>query len=406
MPLTDQYLNQKLYDQFNQALGGASASGGVGDQYITNFKNAYKQMTGQEAGLPEIQSFIQNAGVSSANLPGDLSYGDLTNLAQSYTQNTYGPQIQKYQQQQQSDSLAGVQKQVGDLVNQQTENFTKQFSDPNSNVFKSFAGNMNNLGITPSSGAFQSGMGSTIASAGSDFINQMLGGVTQPALNSIQGASSAPYQQTMQNRYSGLGHLNELGDFGLQAELAKYLSENMQPNGFEKGLGYANTASSILGNVMSAGADAKSTSYVCKELIKRGLICEQDMDDFHVHIMPAMFKKGRAFWKYAKDGYAMVKAANEVGIDWKKVKPLLFDFVMAEKDPAKAVDLYAKACALICFMVEPRLWDERVLRTSVWDSLLFLPRLLLYKPFQDALLKCLRVKMLLVYDKPRCSHAR
>jgi hypothetical protein len=407
MALTDTYLNQDLFDQFNGALGAASAGGGVGDQYITNFMNAYKQMTGQDAGINEIQGFIKNAGLQSAALPGDLGYGDLNNLSNSYVQNTFGPQVQKYQQQQQTDSLNGVQKQIGDLVNQQTQNFTKQFSDPTSDVYKTFSGNMNNLGITPSSGAFQAGMGSTIAGAGSGFINQMLGGVTSPALNNIQGTSSAPYQQTMQNRYSGLGHLNELGDFGLQSDLAKFLQNQMQPSGFEKGLGYAKTASSILGNTAGPGMaiGSQMTSYVCKELIKRNLITESDMNDFHTHIMPAMFTKGRAFWKYACDGYAMVQAANQAGIDWKKFKPLLFDFVMAEKNPAKAVNLYAKACALICYSASvPELWDNRVLRTSIWDSIPFFPHLFTYKPFLEALLKCIRMKLAFVMDRPEVAH--
>ena len=79
---------------------------------------------------------------------------------------------------------------------------------------------------------------------------------------------------------------------------------------------------------------------------------------------------------------------------------------MNEPDSCKAVDLYADACRQICEMSDVSLWDERVMRTSWVDSLMFIPLLMTYRPFLDALRKCLRIKMLIIYDKPRCEAHR
>src|SRR5258708_5331998 len=167
----------------------------------------------------------------------------------------------------------------------------------------------------------------------------------------------------------------------------------------------ASGAAQGAGNLGQGAAGFKqATSYVCLELIRCNLICESDMDDFHVHIMPALFKKGRAFWKYAMDGYNLVQAVNVKGLNWKHFKPLLFDRVMEESDPCKAVDLYADACHQLCISAAPDLWDGRVFRSSLLDSAPFIPFLFFYTPFLKALWKCIRIKTLILYDRPRCEH--
>ena len=212
------------------------------------------------------------------------------------------------------------------------------------------------------------------------------------------------YPLGVSSQFNDLSHLNQLQDFGLESSLAEKLANQAQPSGFEKGLGYASAASDIGANLAKAGPSNYGTSYVCKELIRRGLICDMDMDDFHVHIMPAMFKKARAFWKYAMDGAKLVNAVNRKGLDWKHFKPLLFDRVMEEPDPCKAVDLYADACHQLCISADRSLWDPKVYRTSFLDSIPYLPFLFAYKPFLEALWKCIRMKTLILYDRPRCQH--
>jgi hypothetical protein len=389
------YLPQDIYDQFTGALGASSTASGVGDQYINQFRQAYKNLTGTDPGVQDIQNFVQQAGVSSAGLPGDLSFQDLSSLANNYVQQTYPNQVSQYSQQQQTDQLGKTSGLINNLVSSVTGNAAKLFSDPKSDVYRSFSGAMNNMGITPSSGAFQAGAGGALAGTANDAINKALETVGIPAIGGIQGQSNMPFQ--MAGNQNGLGHLNELGDFGLKAAYDQLAARDAAPSGLDKGLGYG---ASFLGAAGSAGqgigAASQVTSYICKELIARGLIFEQDMHDFHAHIMPAMFQKGRAFWKYAMDAGWLAFAINrreDSAEIWKTFKPDLFDRVMTELDPCKAVDLYSEACMRLCQIAAPDLWDEKVYRTSFLDSLLFLPRLLTYRPFLEALRKAIRVKL-------------
>lgn len=366
------------------------------------FKTTFKNLTGQDATPDQIGQFAQGALYNSWIAPGELTYSDNSNLANNYVQNQFSPQIASYNQQQQTNQLQNTQQMIQDLVSKQTAAQAADLTNPNSPTYKSFAGLMNNMGITPDSGAFQEGIGGQLGSNAASAINAALGGVSMPALSGIQGMTNFPLQFASGN--SNLGHFNEVSDFSLQALYDQLAARDAAPSGLDKGLGYGAAFLNGAGNAaIGSSALMNSTSYVCKELIKRGLISESDMDDFHVHIMPAMFKKGRAFWKYAMDGRALVDSANAVGLKWEFFKPMLFDHVMQKNDPCKAVDQYAKACKMIAWTTDPALWDERVFRTSFWDSLPFLPRLFCYKPFLEALWKCVRFKFAFLMDRPEVS---
>lgn len=415
--------NPDYYQYLPGAITNNGAWGG-GDQNNSNvqqvnsavemFMQQYKNLTGVAPTGQQIHDFAQNALAGAWGAPGDLTYSDNSNLANNYIQNSAGPQIAQHQQQQQSDQLGKTQQTIKDLVQQQTAASAADLTNPTGPTYQAFSGALNNLGITPSSGAFQAGLGGTLGQNASRSINSALGAVSLPAISGIQGMNQIPYQFAQGN--SDLSHLNQVSDFGMEAELAKILASQGQMSGTQQilgntfaGLNAGGNAAGGVGKLISAlgsggsgGSGGSQTSYVCMELIKRGLLCESDMDDFHVHIMPAMFKKGRAFWKYAMDGWRLVNAVNAKSLDWKAFKTLLFDRVMEEADPCKAVDLYADACHQLCISSDRSLWDKRVYRTSFWDSLIFLPRLLVYRPFMEALFKCVRIKMLFIYDKPRC----
>jgi hypothetical protein len=305
--------------------------------------------------------------------------------------------------QQEADQIKAQIPIIGDLINQQMTGQIKNLTDPNSEQYKTFAGNLNNLGITPSSGAFQSGLGSAVGGAANDFLGKAIGAVGLPIAQTYAQGMTTPFTDAMSRPGQLFNHNLDLQDFLQQMTAANNLFDKSQPSDLQKGIGIFGGAGQGVEGLGKGTAALAQTSYVCKELIERGLLCESDMDDFHVHIMPALFKKGRAFWKYAMDGYNLVQAVNKRGLDWKAFKPLLFDRVMAEPDPCKAVDLYADACHQLCISTDRSLWDQRVYRTSIWDSLIFLPRLFTYTPFLEALIHCIRVKMLFIYDKPKCE---
>lgn len=397
-----------IYEAYPEWGGGAATNNAEvqGVQQGTQlFKQAFQNLLGRAPTADELGQYQSGALFNQFQTSGwNPTYGDQSGLANAYVQNQFGPQAAQYQQQQQTSQLGTDQNLVQNMVNQTMGNTAAQFSNPNSSIYQAYAGNMNNLGISPSSGAFQAGAGSTIANSGLDASNSALQSIGIPGVQQIGQTGQNPYQNSFGSGQSALSNLENQFNFNQQSALGRQLADMSQPSTAQKDIGMASGASNALSNLMGSGAQAQMTSYVCLELINRGLLCEMDMDDFHVHIMPAMFKKGRAFWKYAVDGKRLVDSVNDRGLDWKVFKPLLFDRVMAEPDPCRAVDLYADACHQLC-LGDPSLWDERVFRTSLVDSIPFLPALLCYKPFQKALLKCLRIKTLILYDRPRCQHA-
>lgn len=400
MPFQFDYggLDPQAWNQYGSQSGGQWDKG-MSDLQL--FGQSYYNMTGKNPTSDDYNNFLKQ-GLMGAPNSSLGNYSDMSNLANNYVQNTYSPQIADYQKQQQQTQLGQTQQTIQDLVNKQTQSTTADLTNPTGPTYGQFSGMMNNMGITPSSGVFQAGLGGVIGQNAANAENQALGQVSLPAISGMQNTANYPFQIAGNN--SDMSHINSEQDFGLQAQLAQILAKEGQPSGTQNMFGMATGAAGGAGSLLQGGSSAyNATSYVCKELIKRDLICQEDMDDFHVHIMPAMFKKGRAFWKYAVDGWRLVEAVNKKGLDWKVFKPLLFDRVMEEPDPCKAVDLYADACHQLCISSDRSLWDERVFRTSVTDSLIFLPRLLTYAPFIKALAKCFRIKTMFLYDKPRCE---
>lgn len=381
--------------------------GGMDDQFTGMFRN----MVGRDPTDQEQSAMFQNIGNSVFDSPsgyGGTSYADFQNLFNPYIQNTYGQEIKNNQQSAGESQLKSSENSVNDIVNQTMGNVGKQFSDPLSMLYQGFSGGMNNLGISPTSGAFQAGAGSTIASAGLDAANKGLSQVGFPQISNIAGTANAPYQNSLAQMYPGLqsygGGQSDIYNFGLQSTLAQKLAEQSGPSGAQSALGMAGGAAQGAGSLMQGyGALSKGTSsYVCRELERRGLICASDLEDFYLHMFDAVWKKGRAFWHYKVNGQKLVDAVNAKGLDWAAFKPLLFDRVMEEPDPCKAVDLFSDACHQLCISAARDLWDERVMRTSTWDSLRFIPLLFTDPTFGKNFWNILRIKTLIVYDKPPC----
>ena len=395
---TDWYFMNDPNGKNMQALQFVSQGAQI---FAQNFQN----LTGRPPTDQELQAYTKNALANAVDTPGGSSYQDLTGLAQGYVQNQFGPQAAQYQQQQQTSQLGQSQQLLQNLVNQSMQNTSSALADPNSQIYQALAGTMNNTGITPGSGAFQAGAGSTIANAGLEAANQGLQSIGIPGIQNIAGLTSVPYSQSFTSGTTGMGNLENLSNFQLQADLARQLQNMSEPSGLQKDLGMASGAASGAGNLLKGGAAAyqATPSYVCREMLRRGLLCESDLEDFYLHMFDAVWYKARAFWHYKVNGQKLVDAVNERGLDWKAFKALLFDRVMEEPDACKANELFADACHQLCISAAPDLWDERVMRSSVWDSLPFLPLLFMDSTFGRNFWRILRIKTLILFDKPRCE---
>lgn len=305
------------------------------------FRQQFQNLVGRPPTQQELGQFQSQAMGGAINAPGDLGYSDASNLANAFIQQSYTPQMQQYAQQQQQDQLGKSQNLIQNLINQTMQNTSNQFKDPNSQLYQNFAGQMNNLGITPSSGAFQAGAGSTIANAGLGMMDQGLGSVGIPAIQGIQGLASNP------NMYGNndMSHITGLQDWGLETGLASMLANQSAPSGFEKDLGYANMASNIFSNVGTGGLNmammGKGMTWICTALKKAGLLDQSRVDTLHWHLYRAFWRRPFKFLGYLLFGRFLVLAANKLGVRWSDWKTSFWDKPMCECDPAKAVDVYA-----------------------------------------------------------------
>src|SRR5216683_4436349 len=147
-------LNQQSWDQYgaNPAFGDPGQKNQV-QQGIDIFKQSFQNLIGRAPSFDEINNFAQQGLFSAWNAPGDLGYSDSSNLANNYIQNAFGPQVAQNQQNLQQSQLGKTQQTIQDLIQKQTAQTTSDLTNPNSPTYQSFAGMMNNLGITPSSGA-------------------------------------------------------------------------------------------------------------------------------------------------------------------------------------------------------------------------------------------------------------
>lgn len=413
------YQNSDAYgDLYRRIIGNTGPGGFVWNQQnttgklgdmATQFAGMFRNLTGRDPTDQEYNAMFQNIGNQVATSPSGFSgtsYADFQNLFAPYIQNTYGSDIQQFQQGQQQSQLDKAQKTIQDLIGKQTAATAANLTDPNSKTFQAFAGNLNNLGITPGSGAFQAGLGATLGESAANDISAALGGVSLPAITGIMDTANMPYKMSLENMYPGLAtygnRQNDIYDFNLQTALAQKLFDESQPSGFEKNLGYANTASGIVGNAgMAAGPAMTATSYICKALIAHGLAAESDLDLLHLKTLGAVWKKARAFWWYATHAKQLVEIAERDGLDWREWRKCFLDDPISKETAVEAVEEYITAYESLCRHLDAmHLWDERVRRSSFWDSLLFLPLVFTYPPFLKAAWKVFKIKQLILLDLP------
>ena len=401
VPSNEEY--KSIYDYLTQHGVSPQKAGEVLSRNINAFQDVYSNYLGGEmAGPEEINKYL------SQQLGGQVhpDWVDPYQLAQSYVPNAYATKletIQKAKAEQETEKLEEKQKQsltenTGLLENALagarkagTEYYT---TGAGSDILKGY---YNNMGLL-NSGAFSQGLGGVLGENEATLQNQAFQNFYLPTLMGLQANPQnafnlgQSYNQSLgnlaQNQSQMIGQQNQSGrDFGIQAALLRQMLQMQQPSGAQNAIGYASAALNGVGNTMQGYgsiAQGKKASYICYELINRGILKPLHLDALHFKIFKAIPLRARAFWHYARHGVELVNAANVAGIEWIEWAPLFYDRVMAAKTAREAIDLYIDATKKLCLKVAPHLWDERVMRGSVIDSIIYTPRVLCYWPYVRA----------------------
>lgn len=305
------------------------------------FQQQFQNLIGRPPTADELGGFQNQALYSAWNAPGNMTYGDMSGLANSYIQSAFGPQAAQYQQQQQTNQLGQSQQQMQDIINKTMGNTASALSDPNSQVYKTLSGSMNNMGISPSSGAFQAGAGSTIANSGLNAANSGLESIGIPGIQGIANTGSIPYQNSFQSGNTALGNIEGINNFGMQEQLAQMLVGSASPSSAQSILGMASGSAGGAGSLLQGGAAAKNATWICTQLKKEGLLSDGQIKILHDHLYKAFWNRPFKFIFYFFIGKLLVNLANKYNTDWRLWKSEFYDNVLAEPDPVRAVDLYS-----------------------------------------------------------------
>lgn len=335
--------------------GGGEMQNGAEQQVLQGtqlFQQTFQNLVGRAPTPQELGQFQTQALTSAVNAPGDLSYTDSASLSNNFINQSFGPQIAQHQQDLQTQQLGQTQQTITDLVNKQVQAQAADLTNPKSPTYQSFAGSMNNMGITPDSGAFAAGMGGTLGQAAAGDLSQALGQVSLPAVSGIQGMNQNPFQFSLGN--SDTSHLNQLGDFGLQAGLASQLS-----GGSSNLLGEIAAMMQGTGSLAQGGAAVGKATWICTAMREAEVMTDGEIRNLHDHLFKAKWKKPFKFLGYFLFGKCLVFLSESAGTHWGSWKPLFYDEVIREPDPVKAVALYERAFWDLFAVVRARLANRR-----------------------------------------------
>ena len=281
-------VDPQIWQQLINASGGWGPEANQSDpEMVSTFQQQFQNLTGQAPTADQINQFLSQAAIGLAGQAGTPTYGDMSNLTQAYIQQNYPQQVQQTAQQNQMSSLNSIVGQATPLINNEVATQAKNLTDPNSPTYQSFSGMLNNLGITPSSGAFQSGLGGTLGSSASSDIQSLMSSLISPALGTAQGASSQPYNQMLGQIYPSLGALStqniNQNNFQEQSNLAQQVAATGQPSGFASDIGMASGSAGGVGSLLSGGAQAYKATWICTAMRKAGVLTQEEVDKLHNH---------------------------------------------------------------------------------------------------------------------------
>lgn len=344
------------------------------------------------------QSINQSQGVAGQNV--------------SQLQSAIDPLVQNQIQQGigQSQALAGqdfsqLQSLIGPWIQQQFS----QYTDPSNPSNQQMMGELNNAGVA-SGGALPQALASRLAPLISQGALQLGEQTLTPAFQSQQnmlsgglgteaGLLSGALQPSFQNQQDligqGAGVQSNLGldslqrfieeqNFNQQSTLANQLAAQGASSSFGSGIGglLGGGLGAVAGNAIAPGLGGMAVgamvgsqggkaagggsglSWICTHLKKLGLATEAEVEAVHVRLRPSIFRHPLHWLHYILRAPRLIRICDEASLDWKEVKLVLIDAVLAEHDCEKAWQIYRAECQRLTLKYAPELW---ALEVSKWS---------------------------------------
>lgn len=311
-------------------------------------------------------------GLSTPSIPNTPATPQATPINTPTVPNTdISPYIPATSQQQQdviNNSIAqsqGVANQnvqsLQDIMGPYVQSQMKNWTDPNSPDYQSTMGNLNNFGR-----ADASTFGQSVASRLAPLIGQnmmtMGNSALQPSFTTQQGLVNSGATTQSNLGMASLQRYIDLQNFEKQAALSNQLADKGQPSGTQQGIG---TASSILGGLGQFGQGASGLkslvgTWICTHLKKLGLATVEEVARVHIRLRPSIFRHPLHWIVYLLSAPDLIVRCDQANVDWKAVKEVLVDQVLAEPNCEKAWKIYRAECQRLALHYAPELWTLEV----------------------------------------------
>lgn len=255
-------------------------------------------------------------------------------------------------------NVASLQSILGPYVQQQFS----QYTDPNSPANAQMMGELNNMGMADS-GAFPQALASRLAPLLSQDYMQLGTSALEPSFQTQQSLVQSGTEDQSNLGLASLQRYIDQQNFQNQSTLANQLADKGQPSNFQQGVGGASSLLGGLGGFFQGLPGLKqvtSGTWICTHLKKLGLATEEEVKNVHHRLYPSVFRHPLHWMVYLAYAPRLIEYCDAASVDWKAVKEVLVDQVLAEPDSEKAWQIYRAECQRLTLRYAPELWKLEV----------------------------------------------
>jgi hypothetical protein len=304
------------------------------------------------------------------NIPGLSNPGTPVNTA-TVPSTDISPYLPTTSQQQQdiiNQSIAqsqGVGQQnvqsLQDILGPYVQSQVKNWTDPNSPDYQSTIGALNNVGRADA-GTFGQSLASRLAPLIGQNMMTLGTNALQPSFTTQQGLVNTGAGTQSNLGLASLQRFIDQQNFQQQATLANQLADKGQPSSAQNAVGMGSSILSSLGSFGQGlgGFKQIAGTWICTHLKKLGLATIEEVEHVHIRLRPSIFRHPIHWITYLVNAPHLIVLCDVASVDWKAVKEVLVNQVLAEPDSEKAWQIYRAECQRLTLQYAPELWTLEI----------------------------------------------
>lgn len=248
---------------------------------------------------------------------------------------------------------------LSDVLNPYVQSQMHNWTDPNSPDYQSTMGQLNNFGRADA-GTFGQSLASRLAPLIGQNMMTLGTSALEPSFSTQQGLVNTGAGTQSNLGLASLQRYIDQQNFQQQATLANQLADKGQPSSAESAVGMGSSILGGLGNLGQGISGFKGLSWICGHLKKLSLATESEVEAVHARLYPSIFRHPIHWMVYLLFAPNLIVLCDQANVDWKAIKEVLIDQVLAEPDSEKAWQIYRAECQRLTLRYAPELWTLEV----------------------------------------------